>query len=171
MSLTIQVPVIFTHLCAVLLRRDHGRDAFGRGGLKQSVRVIGRPLPPAGPGAEGDRAFGRRARPLFQPQTNCRTLGFDEALSTRVAQKVVKRWAEYSRLGGLSPHDLRRAAVTRAPESGLTYRQVQMMSKHRDPKAVMRYDRGGRIWSCQPSTSSTTTNRSFHSFYICCILL
>jgi integrase len=41
-----------------------------------------------------------------------------------------------------SPHDLRRTAITRAPESGLTYRQVQMMSKHRDPKTVMRYDHG-----------------------------
>jgi integrase len=42
----------------------------------------------------------------------------------------------------LSPHDLRRTAITRALVSGLTYRQVQMMSKHRDPKTVMRYDHG-----------------------------
>jgi len=26
--------------------------------------------------------------------------------------------------------------------AGITYRQVQMMSKHRDPKTVMRYDHG-----------------------------
>ena len=77
---------------------------------------------------------------LFQPVTNYRTLEFSKALSTRMAQKVVKRWADYSRLGDLSPHDLRRTAITRALESGLTYRQVQMMSKHRDPKTVMRYD-------------------------------
>jgi integrase len=44
--------------------------------------------------------------------------------------------------GDLSPHDLRRTAITRALETGLTYRQVQMMSKHRDPKTVMRYDHG-----------------------------
>jgi integrase/recombinase XerD len=79
---------------------------------------------------------------LFQPHTNYRTLDFDKALSTRMAQKIVKRWADYSRLGDLSPHDLRRTAITRALESGLTYRQVQMMSKHRDPKTVMRYDHG-----------------------------
>jgi integrase len=79
---------------------------------------------------------------LFQPHTNYRTLDFDKALSTRMAQKIVKRWADYSRLGNLSPHDLRRTAITRALESGLTYRQVQMMSKHRDPKTVMRYDHG-----------------------------
>ena len=80
--------------------------------------------------------------PLFQPHTNYRTLDFDKALSTRMGQKIVKKWADYSRLGDLSPHDLRRTAITRALESGLTYRQVQMMSKHRDPKTVMRYDHG-----------------------------
>jgi integrase/recombinase XerD len=79
---------------------------------------------------------------LFQPHTNYRTLEFDKPLSTRMAQKIVKRWADYSRIGDLSPHDLRRTAITRALDSGLTYRQVQMMSKHRDPKTVMRYDHG-----------------------------
>jgi integrase/recombinase XerD len=77
---------------------------------------------------------------LFQPHTNYRTLDFDKPLSTRMVQKIVKRWADYSRLGDLSPHDLRRTAITRALESGLTYRQVQMMSKHKDLKTVMRYD-------------------------------
>ncbi len=79
---------------------------------------------------------------LFQPHTNYRTLDFDKPLSTRMVQKLVKKWADYSRLGDLSPHDLRRTAITRALDSGLTYRQVQMMSKHRDPKTVMRYDHG-----------------------------
>jgi integrase/recombinase XerD len=79
---------------------------------------------------------------LFQPHTNYRTLEFDKPLSTRMAQKIVKRWADYSRIGDLSPHDLRRTAITRALDSGLTYRQVQMMSKHKDPKTVMRYDHG-----------------------------
>jgi integrase len=80
--------------------------------------------------------------PLFQPGVNYRTLDFDKPLSTRMVQKIVKRWADYSRLGDLSPHDLRRTAITRALDSGLTYRQVQMMSKHKDPKTVMRYDHG-----------------------------
>ncbi|HEX8096851.1 MAG TPA: hypothetical protein VF507_02390, partial [Pyrinomonadaceae bacterium] len=31
---------------------------------------------------------------LFQPHTNYRTLQFDKALSTRMAQKIVKRWAD-----------------------------------------------------------------------------
>jgi integrase/recombinase XerD len=86
--------------------------------------------------SDGDNAH------LFQPHTNYRTLDFDKALSTRMVQKIVKKWADYSRLGDLSPHDLRRTAITHALESGLTYRQVQMMSKHKDPKTVMRYDHG-----------------------------
>jgi integrase/recombinase XerD len=80
--------------------------------------------------------------PLFQPGVNYRTLDFDKSLSTRMVQKLVKKWADYSRLGDLSPHDLRRTAITRALETGLSYRQVQMMSKHKDPKTVMRYDHG-----------------------------
>ena len=48
----------------------------------------------------------------------------------------------YSRLGDLSPHDLRRTAITRMLESGLSYRQVQMIRKHRDPKTVMCSDYG-----------------------------
>ena len=79
---------------------------------------------------------------LFQPHVNYRTLTFDKPLSTRMVQKIVGRWADYAGLGALSPHDLRRTAITRALEGGLTYRQVQMMSKHRDPKTVMRYDHG-----------------------------
>ncbi len=79
---------------------------------------------------------------LFQPHTNYRTLDFNRALSTRMVQNIVKKWADYSRIGNLSPHDLRRTAITKALDSGLSYRQVQMMSKHKDPKTVMRYDHG-----------------------------
>jgi integrase/recombinase XerD len=79
---------------------------------------------------------------LFQPHLNYRTLQFDKALSTRMVQNIVKRWASFGGIGDLSPHDLRRTAITRALEMGQTYRQVQMMSKHKDPKTVMRYDHG-----------------------------
>jgi integrase/recombinase XerD len=86
--------------------------------------------------SDGDEAY------LFQPHVNYRTLEFNKGISTRMVQKIVARWADYSRLGDLSPHDLRRTAITKALDSGLTYRQVQMMSKHKDPKTVMRYDHG-----------------------------
>lgn len=84
--------------------------------------------------SNGDEAY------LFQPSVNYRTLEFDKPLSTRMANKIVARWGEYCGVGKLSPHDLRRTAITRALDQGLSYRQVQMMSGHRDPKTVMRYD-------------------------------
>jgi integrase/recombinase XerD len=79
---------------------------------------------------------------LFQPHLNYRTLVFDKALSTRMVQKIVAKWGSFTGVGDVSPHDLRRTAITRALEMGQTYRQVQMMSKHKDPKTVMRYDHG-----------------------------
>lgn len=77
---------------------------------------------------------------IFQPLTNYRTLVFDKSLSTTMAWKIVRRWGEFTAVGKLSPHDLRRTAITKALDQGLTYRQVQMMSGHKDPKTVMRYD-------------------------------
>lgn len=77
---------------------------------------------------------------IFQPLTNYRTLIFDKSLSTTMAWKIVRRWGEFTGIGKLSPHDLRRTAITKALDQGLSYRQVQMMSGHKDPKTVMRYD-------------------------------
>ena len=79
---------------------------------------------------------------LFQPHANHRTLIYDKPLTRVAVWKVVRRWGEWGGVGRLSPHDLRRTAITRALDQGLTYRQVQMMSGHRDPKTVMRYDLG-----------------------------
>jgi integrase len=59
-----------------------------------------------------------------------------------MVQKIVAKWGSFTGVGKVSPHDLRRTAITRALDAGLSYRQVQMMSKHRDPKTVMRYDHG-----------------------------
>lgn len=84
--------------------------------------------------AEGNEAW------LFQPTTNYRTLQFDKPLSTTMVWHIVKRWGEFTGIGKVSPHDLRRTAITRALDKGLSYRQVQMMSGHKDPKTVMRYD-------------------------------
>lgn len=86
--------------------------------------------------SDGAEAF------LFQPHSNYRTLTFDKGLSPRMVQKIVGKWGQFTGVGRVSPHDLRRTAITRALELGQTYRQVQMMSKHRDPKTVMRYDHG-----------------------------
>ena len=79
---------------------------------------------------------------IFQPLSNYRTLIFDKPLSTTMVWYIVRKWGEFSGIGKVSPHDLRRTAITRALDKGLTYRQVQMMSGHKDPKTVMRYDHG-----------------------------
>jgi integrase/recombinase XerD len=86
--------------------------------------------------SDGENAY------LFQPLVNWRTLEFDRSLSPRMVRNIVARWGDFCGLGKLSPHDLRRTAITRALDKGLSYRQVQMMSGHRDPKTVMRYDHG-----------------------------
>lgn len=77
---------------------------------------------------------------LFQPLVNYRTLEFAKPLSTRMVWNIVARWGNWGGVGKLAPHDLRRTAITRALDQGLSYRQVQMMSGHKDPKTVMRYD-------------------------------
>lgn len=79
---------------------------------------------------------------VFQPHTNYRTLEFNKPISSTMAWHIVRRWAEFTGVGKLSPHDLRRTAITRALDQGLSYRQVQMMSGHKDPKTVMKYDHG-----------------------------
>ena len=79
---------------------------------------------------------------IFQPLTNYRTLVFDKPLSKQTAWNIVRRWSEFGGIGIVSPHDLRRTAITKALDQGLTYRQVQMMTGHKDPKTVMRYDHG-----------------------------
>jgi integrase/recombinase XerD len=86
--------------------------------------------------SDGAEAF------IFQPITNYRTLNFDKAISKQMAWNIVKKWGEFGGIGKISPHDLRRTAITKALDQGLTYRQVQMMTGHKDPKTVMRYDHG-----------------------------
>jgi integrase/recombinase XerD len=82
----------------------------------------------------GDEAY------LFQPLVNYRTLEFDKPLSTRMVQKIVAHWSEYTGIGHVTPHDLRRTVVTKLLNDGHSYREVQMVTKHKDPKTIMRYD-------------------------------
>src|SRR5262249_29793159 len=80
------------------------------------------------------------------PITNYRTLEFAKPLSTRMIWNIVARWGDYCRLGKLSPHDLRRKAITRALDQGLSYRQGQRMSGHKDPKTIIGHnDQRGNI--------------------------
>jgi integrase len=84
--------------------------------------------------SDGDDAY------LFQPTINYRTLEFDRPLSPRMVQKIVSHWAEFTGIGHVTPHDLRRTVVTKLLNDGCTYREVQMVTKHKDPKTIMKYD-------------------------------
>lgn len=87
-------------------------------------------------GTDGPDAF------LFQPHSNPRTLVYNRPLSTRMIRIIVARYAEFAQIGRVTPHDLRRTAITRALDLGYSIREVQMMSGHKDIKSLMRYDRG-----------------------------
>jgi integrase/recombinase XerD len=77
---------------------------------------------------------------IFQPCTSRHSTVESKPLSSRTVYKIVSKYARITGLGLLSPHDLRRTAITRALDQGMTYRQVQMMSGHRNPRTVMIYD-------------------------------
>lgn len=78
---------------------------------------------------------------VFQPTQNHRTGKHNRGLTRQMIARIVKKWADYGGVkGAVTPHDLRRTAITRALNLGRTYREVQMMSKHKDPKTVMKYD-------------------------------
>jgi site-specific recombinase XerD len=78
---------------------------------------------------------------VFQPIENHRTGVHNRGLTRQMIGRIVRKWADFCGIRGrVTPHDLRRTAITRALNQGRTYREVQMMSKHRDPKTVMRYD-------------------------------
>lgn len=82
----------------------------------------------------GDDAY------LFQPLVNYRSLVFDKPLSSRMVQKIVAHWGEFTGIGRVTPHDLRRTVVTKLLNDGRSYWEVQMVTKHKDPKTIMRYD-------------------------------
>lgn len=86
--------------------------------------------------SDGDNAY------LFQPIINYRTLVFNKPLSARMIQKIVGRWGQFTGIGKVTPHDLRRTVVTKLLDDGRTYREVQMVTKHKDPKTIQRYDHG-----------------------------
>lgn len=78
---------------------------------------------------------------IFQPMHNYSTSEQNRGLSRQMIGRIVRKWAGFVGLEGrVSPHNLRATAITRALSQGRTYRDVQMMSKQRDPKTVVQYD-------------------------------
>lgn len=78
---------------------------------------------------------------IFQPYLKCHR-PHHKPLSTRAAYNIVRNWAKLTGIGHISPHDLRRTAITRALNKGFNYYEVQMLSGHSSPMTVIRYDYG-----------------------------
>ena len=97
--------------------------------------------------SDGEDAF------IFQPSINYRTLEFDKPLSPRMVQKIISHWAEFTGIGHVTPHDLRRTVVTKLLNDGHTYREVQMVTKHKDPKTIMKYDHARENLDSSPVNS------------------
>jgi site-specific recombinase XerD len=62
-------------------------------------------------------------------------------LSRRHVERIVLRWSYYTGMGRVTPHDLRRTVVTQLLSDGYSYRDVQMVTKHKNPKTVQKYDK------------------------------
>lgn len=77
---------------------------------------------------------------VFQADINRRNFGVNKPLTTRHVWYLVKKWAKFAGIGKVTPHDLRRTAITRALDLGHTYRQVQNGSGHKHIQSVQSYD-------------------------------
>lgn len=77
---------------------------------------------------------------VFQADVDKRFFEQNQALSTRHVRHLVKCWDEFAGIGKVTPHDLRRTAITRALDLGHTYRQVQNGLGHKHIQSVQRYD-------------------------------
>lgn len=77
---------------------------------------------------------------VFQADVSRRYFGENKPLTTRHIWHLIKRWAEFAGIGKVTPHDLRRTAITRALDLGHTYRQVQNGSGHKHIQSVQKYD-------------------------------
>lgn len=77
---------------------------------------------------------------VFQADISRRYFGENKPLTTRHIWHLMKKWADFAGIGKVTPHDLRRTAITRALDLGHTYRQVQNGSGHKHIQSVQRYD-------------------------------
>lgn len=77
---------------------------------------------------------------IFQADVSRRNFGENRPLTTRHLWHLIKNRADFAGIGKVTPHDLRRTAITRALDLGYTYRQVQNGSGHKHIQSVQRYD-------------------------------
>jgi integrase/recombinase XerD len=77
---------------------------------------------------------------LFQADPNKRWFGVNSPLSTRHIWHLVKRYSKLAGIGDVSPHDLRRTAITQAFKQRVPIRNIQRMSGHQDLNTLRLYD-------------------------------
>lgn len=77
---------------------------------------------------------------LFQAEPKQRYFGENTPLSTRQIWHLVSRTAKNTGLGKLSPHDLRRTAITKAFKQNIPIHHIQRMSGHRNLDTLRLYD-------------------------------
>lgn len=79
---------------------------------------------------------------LFQADVTRRNFGENKPLTTRHIWYLVKRKGELAGLGKLSPHDLRRTAITKAFQQNTPITSILNMSKHKSVETLMIYNKG-----------------------------
>jgi integrase/recombinase XerD len=84
----------------------------------------------------GDNAF------IFQADISRRYFGHCQPLTTRHIWHIVKRRGELAGIGKLSPHDLRRTAITKAFQQNVPVTAILNMSKHKSVETLMIYNKG-----------------------------
>ena len=77
---------------------------------------------------------------LFQADPNKRWVGVNSPLSTRHVWYLVKKYSKLVGIGDVSPHDLRRTAITQAFKQKVPIRNIQRMSSHQDLNTLRLYD-------------------------------
>ncbi len=77
---------------------------------------------------------------LFQADPNKRWFGENKPLSTRHVWHLVKKHSTSVGIGDVSPHDLRRTAITQAFKQKVPIRNIQRMSGHQDLNTLRLYD-------------------------------
>ncbi|CAN5565754.1 hypothetical protein BH18ACI1_BH18ACI1_22190 [soil metagenome] len=84
----------------------------------------------------GNEAF------IFQADVSRRYFGANQPLTTRHIWYIVNRRGELAGLGKLSPHDLRRTAITKAFQQNVPVTAILNMSKHKSVETLMIYNKG-----------------------------
>lgn len=77
---------------------------------------------------------------VFQADPNKRWFGENNPLSTRHVWHLVKKYSKLVGIGDVSPHDLRRTAITQAFKQKVPIRNIQRMSGHQDLNTLRLYD-------------------------------